>query len=80
MEIKIVGTGCAKCHKLEELVREVVKELNVQAEIGKISEIKEIVKTGVLLTPGLIIDGKVKFSGKLPSKEEITAIIRSAQK
>jgi small redox-active disulfide protein 2 len=80
MEIKIVGTGCAKCRKLEELVREVVQELKINAEIGKISEIKEIVKTGILLTPGLIIDNEIKFSGKLPSKEEITAIIRSAQK
>ncbi|HHY05644.1 MAG TPA: thioredoxin family protein [Clostridia bacterium] len=80
MEIKIVGTGCAKCRKLEELVREVVEELQINAEIGKISEIKEIVKTGILLTPGLIIDGEVKISGKLPAKEEIAEIIQASQK
>ncbi|MGI6587395.1 MAG: thioredoxin family protein [Peptococcia bacterium] len=80
MEIKIVGTGCAKCHKLEKMVQEVVQELKINAEIGKISEIKEIVKTGILLTPGLIIDGEVKISGKLPAKEEIAEIIQASQK
>jgi len=78
VDIKIVGTGCAKCAKLEETVREVVQELNVDAVIGKISDIKEIAKTGILMTPGLIIDGKVKLSGKVPSKEEVTKIIKSS--
>jgi small redox-active disulfide protein 2 len=78
MDIKIVGTGCAKCNKLEETVREVVQELNVAAEVGKISDIKEIAQTGILMTPGLIIDGKVKLSGKVPSKEETIKIIKSS--
>lgn len=78
MDIKIVGTGCAKCKKLEEVVREVVKELDVEASISKISDIKEIAQTGILMTPGLIIDGKVKLSGKVPSKEEATKIIKAS--
>ena len=78
MDIKIVGTGCSNCIKLEETVRIVVKELNVDAEISKISDIKEIAKTGILLTPGLIVDGKVKLSGKVPSKEEVTKIIKAS--
>lgn len=78
MDIKIVGTGCAKCNKLEEITREVVQELNIDAQIGKISDIKEIAKTGILLTPGLIINGKVKLSGKLPSKEETAKIIKAS--
>ncbi len=78
MDIKIVGSGCAKCKKLEDTVRMVVQELSVDAEIGKISDIKEIAETGILITPGLIIDGKVKLSRKVPSKEEVTKIIKSS--
>lgn len=78
MDVKIVGTGCAKCKKLEETVREVVREMAIDASVGKISDIKEIAETGIMMTPGLIIDGKVKLSGKVPSKEEVTKIIKSS--
>jgi len=78
LNIKIVGTGCSKCKKLEETVREVVQELDIEAQIEKISDIKEIAKTGIYLTPGLIIDGKVKLSGKVPSKEETIKIIKAS--
>jgi len=57
MEITIVGTGCAKCKKLEDTVREVVGEQGVDASITKMTDIKEIAQTGILMTPGLIIDG-----------------------
>lgn len=75
MEIKVVGTGCASCKKLEEAVREVVAENNIDAEITKITDIMEIAKSGILITPGLIIDGKIKLSGKLPDKSEVKKII-----
>ena len=75
MEIKVVGTGCASCKKLEESVRAVVAENNIEAEITKISDIMEIAKSGILITPGLIIDGKIKLSGKLPEKSEVEKII-----
>jgi len=78
MEIKVVGTGCAKCNKLEETVKEALKDLNVEAEVSKISDLKDIAKTGILMTPGLIIDGKVKLSGKVPSKEEAIKIIKAS--
>lgn len=78
MEITIVGTGCAKCKKLEEITREVVTEMNVDAQVNKMTDINEIAKTGILMTPGLIIDGKVKLSGKLPSKNEVIKIIKSS--
>lgn len=75
MEIKVVGTGCASCRKLEEAVREVVADNNINADIIKVSDIMEIAKSGILLTPGLIIDGKIKISGKLPDKKEVEKII-----
>lgn len=78
MEIKVVGTGCAKCNKLEENVKEALKDLNVEAEVSKISDLSDIAKTGILMTPGLIIDGKVKLSGKVPSKEEAIKIIKAS--
>ena len=79
MEITIVGTGCTKCKKLEETVREVVGEQGVDASINKMTDIKEIAQTGILMTPGLIIDGKVKVAGKLPSKAEVEKIIESSK-
>lgn len=75
MEIKVVGTGCASCRKLEEAVREVVADNNINADIIKVSDIMEIAKSGILLTPGLIVDGKIKISGKLPDKKEVEKII-----
>lgn len=80
MEIKVLGTGCAKCNELEEAVKEVVRETGSAATVVKVSDISEIVKAGVMLTPALVIDGDVRFSGKLPSKAELTAVIIGAGK
>lgn len=71
MKIEILGTGCAKCLKLEELVNEVVKESAVNAEISKVKDIKKIMTYGVMTTPGLVVDGQVKIAGKMPTKEQI---------
>ena len=79
MEITIVGTGCAKCRKLEEMVREVVQEKGLEVSVQKMTDIKEISQTGILMTPGLIIDGKVKLSGKLPTKIEVEKIIEASR-
>jgi small redox-active disulfide protein 2 len=71
MKIEVLGTGCAKCHKLEELVRATVQEAGVDAEIAKVEDIKKIMGYGVMTTPALVIDGEVKVAGKIPGKEEI---------
>lgn len=75
MNIKILGTGCPKCKKLEELVRETIKELSVEAQIEKIDDLNQILSFGVMLTPALVIDGKVILSGRVPSSTEIKEII-----
>lgn len=75
MKIEILGTGCAKCHKLDELVRMVVKETGVDAEVSKVEDIKKIMGYGVMMTPALVIDGKVKVTGKIPSAEDIKQLI-----
>jgi len=75
MKVAIYGTGCAKCHKLEELVRQVVAESGLNAEIVKVSDIKEIVTAGVMSTPAMAIDGKMVVKGRLPSLEEIKTLL-----
>lgn len=71
MKIEILGTGCPKCKKLMELTVEAVNETGVNAEIKKVDQINDIMNYGVMITPALVIDGKVVVAGKIPSKEEI---------
>ncbi len=76
MEIKILGPGCANCYKMEEMAKTAVKELGVEARIDKISDIQEITKY-TMSTPGLVVNGKLKCSGKpLPDIEKVKALIR----
>jgi small redox-active disulfide protein 2 len=75
MEIKILGTGCPKCKKLEKLVIDTVAENNIEAKISKEEDIMKIMEYGVLNTPGIVIDGKVAMSGRLPSKSEIMDLL-----
>jgi len=75
MKIEILGTGCARCEKLEELVKQVVKETGVHAEVVKEKDIKKIMAYGVMSTPGLVIDGKVKVAGKMPSVDDLKKMI-----
>jgi small redox-active disulfide protein 2 len=78
MEIKVLGPGCANCHKMEEMARQAVKELGINAEVIKITDIGDIARHGILSTPGLIVNGKVKQSGKpLPNIEKIKELIQA---
>jgi small redox-active disulfide protein 2 len=77
MEIKVLGPGCANCAKMEELTKQAVKDLGIEAKIEKISDIKEIMKY-TMSTPGLVVNGKLKHSGKpLPSFEKVKELISS---
>ncbi|HDQ03849.1 MAG TPA: thioredoxin family protein [Deltaproteobacteria bacterium] len=75
MKIEILGTGCAKCDKLEEMVRLAIEETGVNADVNHIRDIKKIMTYGVMTTPALVINGEVKATGKIPSVEEIKKII-----
>jgi len=71
MKIEILGTGCPKCKKLEENTRKALEETGKKAEVIKITDINEIIEKGVMTTPAIMIDGKVKASGRIPDVEEI---------
>ena len=71
MKIEILGTGCPKCKKLEENAKKAVAELKIRAEVVKVTDIGKIVEYGVMSTPALVIDGKIKASGRIPDVGEI---------
>ena len=78
MNIKVLGTGCAKCHKLEELVQEVVKEMGIDTHVENVSNMKEIMRYPILMTPGLVINEELVVTGKVPGKAEVTKYITNA--
>ena len=75
MKIQIVGPGCRKCAKLTENVKAAVRESGIDAEVEKVSDMLKIMEYGVLMTPGLVIDGKVVSSGKVLSVEQVKALL-----
>ncbi len=79
MTIKVLGTGCAKCKKLEESVRNVLKENNIEGEVEKVTQIEDIMKYGIMMTPGLVINEKVKSSGSIPKDEQILAWLKESE-
>lgn len=70
-EIKVLGTGCARCNELERMCYNVAAENNLDVNIQKVTEIKDIMSYGIMQTPGLVINGVVKISGKLPTKQTL---------
>ncbi|UCH61630.1 MAG: thioredoxin family protein [Fidelibacterota bacterium] len=78
LSILVLGPGCFNCHKLEAMCREVVEEKNVEAAIAPVTDLEQIHALGVMMTPGLVINGKVVSSGRVPPKSSIEQWIREA--
>ena len=76
MKIEVLGMGCAKCTKLEENALAAVAALGIEATIEHVKDMDRILDYGVLITPGLVVDGKVVASGKVPSREDIQKLIQ----
>ena len=74
-DIVILGTGCPKCRKLDEETRRAAAELGLDCEIRKVEKVADIMKYGVMMTPALVVDGKVAAAGKVPSFDEIKRLI-----
>ena len=76
MDIKILGTGCAKCKKLEENARQAISEAGIDATIEKVTDLDKIMDYGVMMTPALVIDEHVMASGKVLSAEDIVKMLQ----
>jgi small redox-active disulfide protein 2 len=79
MKIKVLGTGCSKCISLERKLNELVKEHNLDVEIEKVSQLEEIMKYGIMMTPGLVINEKVVSFGSVPKDKQILKWIEEAK-
>ena len=75
MEIKVLGTGCAKCKRLEKNTKEAVEQLSLKVDVEKVEDIVEIMNYGVMTTPALVINGEVVIKGKVPSVSEIKELL-----
>lgn len=76
MEIKILGTGCAKCNELERVVRQAVAEANLDATVEHVSDFEEIVSYGVMATPALVVDGQLRISGRVPKVADLINVLQ----
>lgn len=78
MQLLVIGPGCTKCKTLAQFTEQAVKELGVQAEINKVTDLKQIMALGVMMTPALAVNGTIKVVGKVPSVAEIKALLQQA--
>jgi small redox-active disulfide protein 2 len=79
MVIKVLGSGCSNCQKLEALAEKAVAQLGIDAEIIEVKDIPEIMAYGVMSTPALVIDEQLKLAGRVPSLDEVVHILEAAK-
>ena len=75
MEIKVLGSGCAKCKTTYEMIEKIVKENQLDATISKVEDIVELLNYGIMTTPAIVVDGEVKLKGHVPTESEIKKIL-----
>ena len=78
MQLLVLGPGCARCKTLAQLTEQAVKELGLTAEINKVTDLKQIMALGVMMTPALAVNGTIKVVGKVPSVAEIKVLLQQA--
>ena len=74
-KIQVLGTGCAKCNMLVDNVKKIADSMGIEYQLEKVEDINKIMEFGVMMTPGLVVDGVVKASGKVPKDDEIKEMI-----
>ena len=79
IELKILGTGCPKCLKLEERTRQAAEELGIAYQLEKVTDIQKIMSYRIMMTPGLVINGEVKITGRVPMVEDIQNILKQEE-
>jgi len=77
INIKVLGSGCANCKRLEQIARKAVEDMGIEAEIEKVTNYNDIMKYPILSTPGLVINEELVSSGRIPSQEEITEWLKA---
>ena len=75
MQLTVFGPGCSRCKALAQVTEQAAKELGVPYQMNKVTDLKQIMALGVMMTPALVVDGKVKVAGRVPSVEEIKKLI-----
>jgi small redox-active disulfide protein 2 len=75
MKIEILGSGCAKCKSVEKLVRNVIAELGIEADIIKVEDLQQIIDRGIMMTPAVFIDGEAKIVGRVPTVDELKKLL-----
>ena len=78
LTVKILGSGCANCKRLEAITRQVIDQLGVEAEVVKVTEFSDIMAYNIMSTPGLVLNEKLVSAGRIPSAAEITALVTNA--
>ena len=78
MDVKILGTGCPNCKRLEKVTRDALAEMGIEANVSKVTALADIMSYDIMATPGLVIDEQVVSSGRIPSKAEVTSMIATA--
>ena len=78
LSIKILGSGCANCHKVEELTKQAVSQLGIEAQVEMVTDMQTIMRYGVMGTPGIVINEKVVSAGRVPALSQITTMITTA--
>jgi small redox-active disulfide protein 2 len=78
LSIKVLGSGCANCHKVEELAKQAVAQLAVEAQVEMVTDMKEIMRYGVMNTPGIVINEKVVSMGRVPALSQVVTMITTA--
>ena len=78
MHIKVLGSGCANCHKVEELAKQAVAQLGIEARVELVTDMQEMLRYGVMNTPAIVINDKVVSTGRVPALSQITTMITSA--
>jgi small redox-active disulfide protein 2 len=75
MQILVIGPGCSRCKTLLQLTEQAVKDLGVTAEINKVTDLKQIMALGVMMTPALAVNGTIKLAGRVPTLEEVKKLL-----
>lgn len=78
MIVKVLGSGCTNCKRLEEMAAKAVEQLGLDAEVVKVTDIGEIMAFGVMATPALVVDDELRLAGRVPSYDEVLTILRRA--